>query len=78
MLGMLKHGWSGCTYVYDFFCCVIQQFFKDQCVTKATSLAYTSLFSLMPVLLVGYTIFSGFPEFAQLGPKMQAFILMIQ
>lgn len=58
-----------------FFCCVSRQFAKDHCFTRATSLAYTSLFSLMPVLLVGYTIFVGFPQFSEIMPELQAILL---
>jgi membrane protein len=78
-LGAIKHlfGEGGGDHPrwYDFLICVVRQFVKDQCVTRATSLAYTSLFSLMPVLIVSYTVFSGFPEFAQLGPKVQSMML---
>lgn len=58
-----------------FMGCVWDQFVKDHCFTRATSLAYTSLFSIMPILLVGYTFFIGFPQFSEIMPKMQDVIL---
>lgn len=58
-----------------FFQCVSAQFVKDHGFTRATSLAYTSLFSLMPILLVGYTIFIGFPQFSEIMPKLQDVLL---
>ncbi len=61
--------------LFFFFRCVGRQFVKDHCFTRATSLAYTSLFSLMPVLLVGYTVFVGFPQFSEIMPKLQAVLL---
>lgn len=59
------------TEIYDFFASVIQKTIKDDCFTVSASLAYTNLFALMPMLIVSYTVFSGFPEFSQFGPKIQ-------
>ncbi len=56
----------------DFLCCVIKQFEKDACLTTSTALAYTSLFNAdinHRLLCV-----SGFPEFEQLGPKVESLL----
>ncbi len=71
----MRRVWKQCLWLWDFLLCVVKQFEKDACLTTSTALAYTSLFSLMPILIVSYSVFSGFPEFEQLGPKVEAMLL---
>lgn len=50
---------------------VVNNFSKDDCLTRSSALAYTSLFSLVPLIIVSYAVFSGFPEFNVMAGKIQ-------
>ena len=51
------------------------QFFEDHCPSRAASLAYATLLSLVPLLMVSVYILSWFPDFKSVGPAFQHYIL---
>lgn len=60
--------------IWDFWRNVILDFVRNRCFSKAASLAYTTLLSLVPLLTVSFSALSAFPVFKGLSAKMQDFI----
>ena len=60
--------WKALVYLYD-------RFFDDGFVNEAASLAYSTLLTLVPVLLLSFAILSLFPIFHGVGDRVQDFIL---
>lgn len=58
----------------DFMAEVGRNFLKDGCLYRASSLAYTSLLGLVPLMAVGIFILSFFPPIQFIGVKVQHFI----
>lgn len=54
-------------YIYD-------RFFENDCANRAASLSYSTLLSLVPLVIVGFWILSLFPAFAGTGSAMQQFV----
>ncbi len=50
-------------------------FFERGCTTMAASLAYSTLLSLVPLLLVSVTVLAYFPQFHGMGSTFRAFVL---
>lgn len=48
--------WLGRTYVWRLFVCAIRAFLADDCTTRASVIAYATLLSLFPTLLVVLTV----------------------
>lgn len=51
------------------------RFFDDNCSSFAASLAYSTLLSLVPLLMVSFYVLSFFPVFKGVGHSLQEFIL---
>ena len=51
-----------------------QQFWEHDCLSAAGALTYTTLFAVVPMMTVTYTVFSILPEYAQVGDQVQNFI----
>ncbi len=51
-----------------------QQFLAHNCINAAGALTYTTLFAVVPLTTVTYTIFSLIPEYAHVGEQVQAFV----
>lgn len=63
--------------IIDFFkfCYVVlNRFYVDGCFYRAAALAYTTLLSLVPLMVVSFTILAAFPEFKEMGQKLQDLI----
>lgn len=54
---------------------VVGRFFEDRCPQAATSLAYTTLLSLVPLVTVAVTLFAAFPVFTDLMTQVKIFLL---
>jgi len=52
-----------------------RRFVDDGLTTRAASLAYTTLLSLVPVMIVGFSVLSLFPRFHGIGQEIQEFIV---
>lgn len=51
------------------------QFFEDHCPSYAASLAYATLLSLVPLMLVSFYVLSWFPIFHGVGVVLQQFVI---
>ena len=54
---------------------VLKMFFKDDCANRAASLAYTTLLSLVPIVMITFWILSLFPAFSGIGDILKQFIV---
>jgi membrane protein len=54
---------------------VYQNFFEMDCANRAASLAYTTLLSIVPSVMIGFWILSQFPAFQGAGEAMQQFVV---
>lgn len=52
-----------------------QRFYEDRCLQIAASLTYTTLLSLVPLIVIALTVISAFPVFSSLMVQLKAFIL---
>ena len=50
------------------------QFWEHDCLSAAGALTYTTLFAVVPMMTVTYTVFSILPEYALVGEQVQNFI----
>jgi len=50
------------------------EFDNERCFSRAAALAYTTLFSLVPLLAVSFAIFAAFPVFSEVSNKVQQLI----
>jgi membrane protein len=53
---------------------VAQRFNDDQCMRSAAALTYMSLFALVPLMTVSFTVVSAVPAFSGVGEQVQAFL----
>lgn len=67
MHSILQQGWKFCSYLFF-------RFFKEDFSYRAAALTFTSLLSLVPLLVVCLTILSALPTFQDLALQMQSFI----
>src|SRR5262245_20368739 len=49
---------------------VIRRFSRDSCASVASSLSYTSLLALVPMMAIGLAIFAAFPAFSGMRDAM--------
>jgi membrane protein len=54
---------------------VMRRFNEDRCMQIASSLTFTSLLAIVPIVTIAVTIIAAFPLFAQLTAALQVFIL---
>jgi membrane protein len=54
---------------------VLRRFHEDRCMQIASSLTYTSLLSIVPIVTVALTVIAAFPAFGQVTGALQTFIL---
>ncbi len=67
----LMDRWYACDRFARF---VIQHFIQDECAYIASALAFASLLAVVPLMSVGFTVFSSFPVFHGLADPVQNFI----
>jgi membrane protein len=53
----------------------MRRFNEDRCMQIASSLTYTSLLSIVPMVTVALTVIAAFPAFGQVTAALQTFIL---
>ncbi len=51
------------------------RYLEDHCANRAAALAYTTLLSLVPMMMIGFSVLSVFPVFKGVGDNVQNFIL---
>jgi len=54
---------------------VTRRFYEDRCMQIASSLTFTSLLSIVPIVTVALTIVAAFPVFGEMTAAIQAFVL---
>lgn len=52
-----------------------RRFWDDRCLRVAASLSYTTLLALVPLMAIGFAMFSAFPVFDAMQERVQAFII---
>jgi membrane protein len=57
-----------------FFAQIVAQFGAHGLVNSAAALTYTTLFAVVPMMTVAYTVLSMFPDFSTLGAQIQGFV----
>ena len=57
--------------VGSFIAYAAMRFYNDNCFQTAASLTYTSLLALVPLMTIGFAIFSAFPAFNALQSRIQ-------
>jgi len=60
--------------LFGFLSHAAMRFYNDNCFQTAASLTYTSLLAMVPLMTIGFAIFSAFPAFAELQKRVQELI----
>ncbi len=60
--------------VWGFIAYSAMRFYNDNCFQTAASLTYTSLLAMVPLMTIGFAIFSAFPAFGALQTRIQTVI----
>lgn len=53
---------------------LVQQFIEHDCLARAGTLTYTTLFAIVPMMTVTYVVLSLFPEFSGVGQQIQTYL----
>lgn len=53
---------------------IAARFKHDRCAQMASSLTFTTLLSMVPMVVIALTMFSAFPVFSDLGEQMKKFV----
>jgi len=53
---------------------ILQKFYFENYLSRAAALAYTTLFSLVPLLAVSFAVFAAFPIFKDVSQKVQELV----
>ena len=59
---------------WQFVLYIGRRFAEDQCLRSAAALTYMSLFAVVPLMTVIYSMFSAMPAFADVGERIQDFM----
>ena len=63
-----KELWRFLRFVFD-------RFFADRCTQMASSLTFTTLLSLVPLVTIALTMFAAFPVFSEYSTQLKLFLL---
>lgn len=63
-----------CMRVFRFWLWVGRQFARDKCITRASSLTFTFLLSLVPMMVVLFSLIKNMPFFPAVSEQIQNFI----
>jgi membrane protein len=72
--GKAAESWRLGSALWPFVVYLYRRFKVDRCLMTATALSYTTLLSLVPLLVVVFSIVSAFPVFETVTATMQDFI----
>ena len=61
--------------LWRFLLFVFDRFFADRCTQMASSLTFTTLLSLVPLITIALTVFSAFPVFSDYSTQIKIFLL---
>jgi membrane protein len=62
--------------LFSFLRFLARRFAEDRCVQIASSLTYTTLLSLVPLIVIALTVIAAFPVFTDLMTQLKIFLLM--
>ncbi len=62
-------------HLFHFLQFVIARFVQDRCMNMASSLTFTTLLSLVPLITIMLTFFSAFPQFAAFSEHAKSIVL---
>ena len=60
--------------VWDFFKLLVRNYTEDRCQSTAAALTYQTLFALVPLLTITYTLSTAFPSLHGMGDQLQNFV----
>jgi membrane protein len=60
--------------VYEFTLYLYERFFTHNCLRHASTLSYTTLLSIVPLMTVAFTILAAFPVFEPVNERVRLFI----
>ena len=63
--------------IVQYFYLVVRRFIGDGCQQSAMALTYVTLFAVVPVFTLMYSMFSLVPAFQDLGEDVQALIFIV-
>lgn len=63
--------------IWRFLPYVVEQFKDKQCSKSAAALTYMTLFAIVPLMAVTYSMFSVIPAFQGVGEQLQSAIFEI-
>ncbi len=62
-------------YIVNFTRFVVRRFREDRCAQIASSLTFTTLLSIVPLIMIALTMFSAFPVFQDFSSEIRSFLL---
>src|SRR5215471_2866006 len=71
----MSNGGEHHTRLEAFVRMVWQRFFEERCISIASSLAFTTLLSIVPIIVVALAVLSVVPMFEETSAELQAFLL---
>ena len=60
--------------VWDFFKLLVKNYSEDGCQSTAAALTYQTLFAVVPLLTITYTVLEAFEAFSGVGDVLQDFV----
>lgn len=60
--------------VWDFFKLLVRNYAEDRCQSTAAALTYQTLFAMVPLLTITYTLSTAFPSLHGMGDELQNFV----
>lgn len=68
---MRRHATHGLRFWYR----VIRRFVEDQCIQRASALAYASLLAIVPLVALGFSVFTSFQAFNEVASHVRDLLL---
>ncbi|MDQ6993556.1 MAG: YihY family inner membrane protein [Mariprofundus sp.] len=63
------------THLVRFTYRVVERFIMDKCIQRASALAYASLLAIVPMIVLGFTIFTSFQAFGDISNHVKNLLL---
>lgn len=67
--------WRHTTALLRFCWRVVKRFVEDRCIQRASALGYATLLAIVPMLVLGFSVFSGFQVFEDYSTKVTGWML---
>jgi membrane protein len=62
--------WRYTSHLFHFCWQVSAKFITDRCIQRASALGYATLLAIVPLLVLGFSVFAGFPVFGDYADKI--------